>query len=275
MTLITGLLSLRIFISPHALAPSCACHSSPTAASASSEFFDALAAPLCLRDATPNLLPKRRSLSWPDDAVTTAAAATAAAAAAAHLVPKDESWLPLTAAAVMITAHDEITLQKILNFVGGGGGGGDLRDNAPRLVAGTCGGSRGPNSIRKDEEFIVFENCMAYDERFRTLDDLGALLQLQRHGASHWHQPVYNNSLCEQRLLLLSSPLFSSPPLPPPPSPPAALLCICRSHDTSHVPRTSHHQTNKHAPHAQLNHAFVFVSVLTLPTGLVPVVSTF
>jgi hypothetical protein len=200
MTLITGLLSLRVFISPHALSPSCSCHTSPTAATASSEFFDALAAPLCLRDIAPNLLPKRRGLSWPDDAVTTTAAAVAAAAAAARLVPKDESWLPLTAAAVVITARDEITLQKILNFVGGGGGGGgggDLRDDAPGLVAGTCGGTRGRNSIRKDEEFIVFENCMAYDESFRTLDDLGALLQLQRRGASHWHQPVYNNSLCE------------------------------------------------------------------------------
>ncbi len=199
-----GALSLRIFVSPLALASSCSCHDPATAATSSDEFFEALAAPFCLSNGSPSLLPKRQALSWPNDAVTAAAAGVAAATSEFSI--KDESWLPLGFAAVLITVNEETTLQKILSFFRA-----DVLENVARFVAGKCGDANAPNDIRIGEQFLVFENGIAFDDDFGTLHALGALLKLPKQDMKHWHEPVYNNSVCvicvhcTQRTQLLSS----------------------------------------------------------------------
>jgi hypothetical protein len=186
---------------------------------------------MCLRDEAPPLQPKRHVLSWPDDAVGAAAAAVAAAAAAAELSVRDDSWLPVGFSAVVVTAYDEITLQKLLTFVssssssGGGGSGGDIfNEPRARYLAGTCSGWYHRNSATTGQPFMIFENSFAYDDDFGTLAAIGALLQLRRQQVEHWHQPVYNNSLCacccnmSFRCLRTLTALLS--PFPHPPAPP-------------------------------------------------------
>ncbi len=186
---------MRLFVSPLALASSCVCLTAAAAAASPSDLFDALAAPLCLREEAPPLQPNRRALSWPDDAVAVTAAAVAAAASTAALLVRDESWLPVGFAAVVVTAHDETTLQKILSFISSSVSN-DLHELGARYFAGTCSGSQQPDSIKTGQQFMIFENSFAFDDDFGTLDAVGALLQLSRQRASHWHEPVYNNSLC-------------------------------------------------------------------------------
>jgi hypothetical protein len=189
----SGILSLRVFVTPLALGASCHHLSSDAAASALSDFFEVLVAPLCLRDKATQLQPKRQVLSWPDDAVVAVAAAVASAAASFGLSITDESWLPAAFSAVLVTVYDENTLQKILNFVVSGGSG--FQERGARYLAGTCSALHQRNTIKTGHQFFIFENSFVYDDNFGTTAAIGALLQLPRRNMEHWHEPVYNNSL--------------------------------------------------------------------------------